>query len=85
MRMEGFSSGLQLTFFLKLGIIVTVGEIIRYGGAHIMRRKGSKCAIFIGLIVAFTAIIAAAVAVLLYVDKKKEEEDLEHYLDCSIQ
>lgn len=32
------------------------------------------------------AMVAVAVAVVLFFEKKKkDEEDLEHYLDCSIQ
>ena len=48
-------------------------------------KKKNKCAIFIGLVALITAIIAVATAAMIYVDKKREEEDLEHYLDCSIQ
>lgn len=48
-------------------------------------KKGSKLAIFIGVIAAVAAIVSAVAAVLLYLDRKKDEEDLEHYLDCSIQ
>lgn len=48
-------------------------------------KKGSKLALFIGIIAAIAAIVSAAAAVLMYLDKKKNDEDLEHYLDCSIQ
>ena len=35
---------------------------------------------------ALAALISIAVAVVLFLEKKKkDEEDLEHYLDCSIQ
>lgn len=46
----------------------------------------SKLGWIIGII-SFVAVIAAAVATLVvYLEKKKkDEEDLEHYLDCSIQ
>ena len=44
-------------------------------------KKGSKLALFIG----FVAVVAALSALLLYLDKKKDDEELEHYLDCSIQ
>ena len=41
-------------------------------------KRGSKLALFIGM-------VAAVSAVLLYLDRKKDDEELEHYLDCSIQ
>ena len=34
---------------------------------------------------AVAAVVAALSALLLYLDKKKDDEELEHYLDCSIQ
>ncbi len=48
-------------------------------------KKGSKLAVFIGIVAAMAAVVAALSAVLLYLDKKKDDEELEHYLDCSIQ
>ena len=48
-------------------------------------KKGSKLAIIIGIVAAVAAVAAAVCAVLLYLDKKRDEEELEHYLDCSIQ
>lgn len=45
-------------------------------------KKGSKLAVFIGVI---AAVVASLSALLLYLDKKRDEEELEHYLDCSIQ
>lgn len=48
-------------------------------------KKGTKLAVFIGVVASITAAIAAILAVLMYLDKKQEDEDLEHYLDCSIQ
>ncbi len=47
-------------------------------------KKGSKLALFLGVVAAVAAVVAALSALLLYLDKKKDEE-LEHYLDCSIQ
>ncbi|HIS49679.1 MAG TPA: hypothetical protein IAA80_04145 [Candidatus Gallacutalibacter pullistercoris] len=51
-----------------------------------MKKCSSKVGLIIG-IVSLAAVIAATVTgVLLYLDrKKKDEEELEHYLDCSIQ
>ena len=48
-------------------------------------KKGSKLAVFIGIVAAVAAVVSALSAVLLYLDKKKDDEELEHYLDCSIQ
>lgn len=48
-------------------------------------KKSSKLAVFIGIVAAVAAVVAALSALLLYLDKKRDEEDLEHYLDCSIQ
>ena len=48
-------------------------------------KKGSKLAVFIGVIAAVAAVVASLSALLLYLDKKRDEEELEHYLDCSFQ
>ena len=48
-------------------------------------KKGSKLALFLGVVAAVAAVVAALSALLLYLDKKKDDEELEHYLDCSIQ
>ncbi len=48
-------------------------------------KKSSKLAVFIGIVAAVAAVVAALTAVLLYLDKKRDDEELEHYLDCSIQ
>ena len=48
-------------------------------------KKGSKLALFLGVVDAVAALVAAVTALLLYLDKKKDDEELEHYLDCSIQ
>ena len=48
-------------------------------------KKGSKLAMFIGLVAAVAALVAALTARMLYLDKKRDDEELEHYLDCSIQ
>ena len=48
-------------------------------------RRGSKLALFIGMVAAVAAVVAAISALLLYLDRKKDDEELEHYLDCSIQ
>lgn len=48
-------------------------------------KKGSKLALFIGFVAVVAAVVAGLSALLLYLDKKKDDEELEHYLDCSIQ
>ena len=48
-------------------------------------KKGSKLALFIGLVAAVAALVAALSALMQYLDKKRDDEELEHYLDCSIQ
>ncbi len=49
-------------------------------------KKYSKFALVLGILSAVAALAAALTAVLLYIDKKKrDEEELERYLDCSIQ
>ena len=48
-------------------------------------QKGSKLAILIGVVAAIAAVVASLSALLLYLDRKRDDEELEHYLDCSIQ
>ena len=48
-------------------------------------KKGSKLALFLGVVAAVAAVVAALSALLLYLDKKQDDAELEHYLDCSIQ
>ena len=48
-------------------------------------KKSSKLALCIGLVAAVAALVAALSALLFYFDKKRDDEELEHYLDCSIQ
>lgn len=50
-----------------------------------MKNTGKLNLLFTILSAVF-AMVAVAVAVVLFFEKKKkDEEDLEHYLDCSIQ
>ena len=48
-------------------------------------KKGTKLTLLIGLITAIAAVAASVTALMLYMDHKRDEEELEHYLDCSIQ
>ncbi len=49
-------------------------------------KNSGKLSVWIAVISTIAAVISVAVAVVLFFEKKKkDEEDLEHYLDCSIQ
>lgn len=49
-------------------------------------KSSGKFSVWIAVLSALAALISIAVAVVLFLEKKKkDEEDLEHYLDCSIQ
>ena len=48
-------------------------------------KKGTKLTLLIGLITAIAAVAASVTALMLYLEHKRDEEELEHYLDCSIQ
>ena len=49
-------------------------------------KKFSHLALIIGSVSIAAAVATAVTAVILFLDKKKkDEEELEHYLDCSIQ
>ncbi|MEG1426079.1 MAG: hypothetical protein RSC76_00170 [Oscillospiraceae bacterium] len=50
-----------------------------------MKKSHSKLIALFGILFALVAIVATLSTVLVYFDKKKDEEELEHYLDCSIQ
>ncbi|MCI1982743.1 MAG: hypothetical protein LKJ45_06215 [Oscillospiraceae bacterium] len=50
-----------------------------------MKRSGNL-SVWVALFAAFAAVISVAVAIVLFFEKKKkDEEELERYLDCSIQ
>jgi mannitol-specific phosphotransferase system IIBC component len=49
-------------------------------------KNSNKIYIWVAVFSAIAAVVSIAVsAVLFFEKKKKDEEDLEHYLDCSIQ
>ncbi len=48
-------------------------------------KKGAKLALLIGIVTAVAAVIASLTALLMYLDKKRDEEELEQYLDGAIQ
>lgn len=51
-----------------------------------MKKTSNVLKFIIGLVAAVAAFTAAITAYMIYTDKKqKDEEELEHYLDCSIQ
>lgn len=49
-------------------------------------KDSGKLSVWVAVFSTLAAVVSVAVAVtLLFEKKKKDEEDLEHYLDCSIQ
>lgn len=49
-------------------------------------KNSGKLSVWVAVFSAIAAAVSIAVAVVLFFEKKKkDEEDLEHYLDCSIQ
>lgn len=70
-------------FFREIGYHNLKQTYTFYGGVGM--KKGSKLAVFVGVVAAVAAVVAAISAVLLYLDKKRDDAELEHYLDCSIQ
>ena len=57
---------------------------IKFQEVSVMK-KGTKLTLLVGIITAIAAVAASVTALLMYLDHKKDEEELEHYLDCSIQ
>ena len=48
--------------------------------------KKSGFAVLVTVLSAVAALTAAAIAVFVFLEKKKkDDEELEHYLDCSVQ
>lgn len=48
--------------------------------------KQNKISVFLGFLATLVAIVAIATTFLVVKEKKKKDEkELEHYLDCSIQ
>lgn len=78
---------LSLTFSAVSGIIFTLVLYIEIFRAEVLAlEKKSSFTVFLSIVSALAAIAAAIVAATLYFEKKqKDEEELEHYLDCSIQ
>lgn len=50
-----------------------------------MKNSHSRLIALFGILFAVVALAATVSAALIYFDKKRNEEELEHYLDCSIQ
>lgn len=64
-------------------------ETVRKGflnmGVSELKNSG-KLSVVVTVVSVIAAVVSIAVAVVLFFEKKKkDEEDLEHYLDCSIQ
>ncbi len=59
-------------------------EKVFFGGASAMKKSNPW--VILGVITAIAAIVASiTTAVLMLEKKRKEDEELEHYIDCSIQ
>lgn len=64
--------------------MISLVALRQNGGTHM--QKGSVIKFILGLIAVVAALTAAVTAYFIYMDKKqRDEEELEHYLDCSIQ
>ena len=49
-------------------------------------KKGNTLILILAMVSVAVTVAAAVSGIMLYLDrKKKDEEGLEHYLDCSIQ
>jgi len=48
-------------------------------------KKGSKIAALIGAVALLAAIVTTIVSVLMYLDRRKADEELEDYLENAIQ
>lgn len=66
---------------------VVAFRLIRKGLIIMKKSTNSTGKIFalFGILFAIVAVIATATTALIYLDKKKDEEELERYLDDSIQ
>ena len=70
----------SLTFLMLLSIIFSLS----YGGAAM--RRNDRFGLLIAIVATAATIAAAVATAIVYFEKKrKDEEELEHYLDCSIQ
>ena len=57
---------------------------ISYGGAPM--KRDNKLGVIIAIVVTAATIAASVATAIVYFEKKrKDDEDLKHYLDCSIQ
>lgn len=50
-----------------------------------MKKSTGKLIVFLSVIISAVALIASLTTIFIYFDKKKDEEELERYLDDSIQ
>lgn len=61
------------------------GCIARYERMISMKKSTGKLIVFLSVIISAVALIASLTTIFIYFDKKKDEEELERYLDDSIQ
>lgn len=70
----------SLTFLIFLDIIFSLS----YGGAAM--RRNDRFGLLIAIVATAATIAAAVATAIVYFEKKrKDDEELERYLDCSIQ
>ncbi len=76
---------ISLDFLFKIDYYKVRLVVLNNGGAFIMNFK-KNFGWIIAVVSVVAAVTAAVTAFLVFRDKKKkDEEELEHYLDCSIQ
>ena len=70
-----------LLTFERVFIII---DLLNYGGAPM--KRNDKFGLIIAIVATAATIAAAVATAIVYFEKKrKDDEDLDHYLDCSIQ
>ena len=70
----------NLTFLMLLSIIFSLS----YGGAAM--RRNDRFGLLIAIVPTAATIAAAVATAIVYFEKRrKDDEELERYLDCSIQ
>lgn len=73
-----------MTFQKKMGMIISLTPYYYIWGYFVMKKH--KFGMLIAIVASVAAITAAVTAFLIIKEKKKkDDEELERYLDCSIQ
>ena len=81
-----FSPSGKLTFPFFLIMMDTDGFLAIVHTEVLALKNTGKLNLLLTILSTVAAMVAVAVSIVLFFEKKKkDEEDLEHYLDCSIQ